>query len=189
MSFITFTLVWVWATVGMFDNVRTIAKGDSTRRTIWKVTALTTFFIAVGCAHLYLYFLEKKILDGFDGLYTQLPVRWGDNIKPEEREKASLSYVSAAYVGTGKLFRHFDRAGRLKTFSPSHEQMKERESAVAVKTQPQEHANSLFDISMRCFATGLLAAMLGWATGRMRKVATNPTAERDARKDAAHHSP
>ena len=189
VSFIAFTFIWVWATVGLFDGVRTIAKGESTRRTIWNVAGLTIVFVAFGSAYLYFYSLEKKLLDGFDGPYIQLPATWGGNMKPEEREKASLSYVSAAYLGTGKLFVHFDRTGQLKTFSPSQEQMKERESAVAVKTQLQEQANSFFGIGMRWFASGLLAAMLGWAAGRRKKAATNPTVERDARKDGARPSP
>jgi hypothetical protein len=189
INFIAFTLTWVWATAGLFDGVRTIAKGESTRRTIWNVTALTIAFIGLGSAYLYAHSLETKLLDRLEGPYTELAATWGGNMKPEEREKASLSYVSAAYLGTGKLFMHFDRMGQLKAFSPSQEQMKERESAVEVKTQLREQANSFFDIGMRWFASGLLAAMLGWATGRRKKAATNPTVERDARKDGAPPSP
>jgi len=132
--------------------------------------------------------LEKKLLDSFDGPYIQLPAAWGGKLKPEEREKASLSYVSAAYHGTGKLFMHFDRSGQLKTFSPSQDQMKEREVAVAVKVQLQEQANSFFNIGIRWIVSGLLAAILGWAAGRKRAAATNPTLERDA-PQAARPSP
>ena len=188
-SFFAFTFAWVWATVGLFDGVRKIAKRERHRGIVWGVTGLTIVFIAFGSGYFYFYSLEKKLLDGFEGPYTQLPATWGGNMKPEEREKASLSYVSAAYLGTGKLFMHFDRSGQLKIFNPSHEQMKERESAVTVKTRLQDQADSFFGISMRWFLSGLLAAVLGWAAGRRETAATNPTVDPDARKNGARGSP
>ena len=188
VTYFAFTFVWVWATVGLFDGVRKIAKGDRTRITIWSITGLTVLSIAFSSGNFYIYSLEKKLLDGFEGPYIQLPATWGGNLKPQEREKASLSYVSAAYHGTGKLFMHFDRSGQLKTFSPSQNQMREREGAVAVKVQLQEQVNSFFNIGIRWIVSGLLAAILGWAAGRKRPAATNPTLERDA-PQAARPSP
>ena len=187
-TYFAFTFVWVWATVGLFDGVRKIAKGDRTRITIWSITGLTVLSIGFSSGNFYIYSLEKKLLDGFEGPYIQLPATWGGNLKPQEREKASLSYVSAAYHGTGKVFMHFDRSGQLKTFSPSQNQMKEREGAVTVKVQLQEQANSFFNIGIRWIVSGLLAAILGWAAGRKRAATTNPTLERDA-PQAARPSP
>src|SRR6267143_587771 len=96
VTYFAFTFVWVWATVGLFDGVRKIANGDRTRITIWSIAGLTVLSFVFSSGNFYIYSLEKKLLDSFDGPYIQLPAAWGGKLKPEEREKASLSYVSAA---------------------------------------------------------------------------------------------
>ena len=120
--------------------------------------------------------------------YSELPADWGADTPGPQREKSSLAYVSAAFLGQGILLKHVDQSGSWVRFQPSQKEIAERAAAVAVRTQLAEQSRGFAKIALTWWLSCIFAIVFGYLVGRSR-VAANSTAESDARKDDARGSP
>jgi hypothetical protein len=112
---------------------------------------------------------------------TELPTDWGSKLSPDARHRSSLSYASTIYLSSGMLVQYFDLDGSRKLFSPSQQQLREREDAVVTLEQLEALVGSARDLAFRLGILALTATLFGWWAGRSgRNVSANRSFEKDA---------
>jgi hypothetical protein len=164
--------------VVLFDSVRKIATGDTSWRSIALAVGSACICLVFAGTYFHLHIKHVEVIAGRNKLnekFVELPDSWGGNMSVEERAKASSSWTSAAFLGTGKLLHDFDQSGNRQLLIPSQAQLLERERAVEVGVMLHVQAQALFFIAAYWFISAVTAAALGWLIGRSNKVArANP---------------
>jgi len=102
--------------------------------------------------------------------YKQLPSDWGKTVlTPDEREKKSVGYAAAAFLGTGVLYKHFDREGNLRLFIPSQEQIEERERAAIIYSDVHYFAKARLFEGILWMLAPLLSVWYGFWVVRAKR--------------------
>jgi len=138
-DFVFWAGVYVFALVSLFDAVRRLSECGFQRNAMWLATVAALICIAFSTMQFFVYYVDDDLLTGLKrDIYVSLSDDWGKNMQPEERERASVSYVTAVFLGTGRLLEHFAASGGRRLLIPSQEQIRQRESAVRVQTQLED---------------------------------------------------
>ncbi len=188
IDFIYWAAVYVFALVSLFDAARRLAEHGFQRNPMWLTIVGAVLCIAFSTIQFFFYHVEDDLLTSMKrDSYISLPDDWGKNMQPNERERASVSYVTAAFMGTGKLLDYFTASGGRRLFAPSQDQIRQRESAVRVQTQLEDQKDTLLRNAVSWLLYGFLAGVGGWLTGRNRRLATaNRQLNTDVRQETPH---
>ena len=128
--------------------------------------------------------LEKKMFAG------ELPAEWGKHLDPGKREGSSVAMARMAFVESGKLRGYFDRSGERKRYTPTEEDIKNRDLAVVTQARLEDAVRSNFWDAFVWLIWGIVAVGFGLGIAREKApLPANTTAENDARKNGARGSP
>ena len=128
--------------------------------------------------------LQKKMFA------DELPADWGKHLDPEKREGSSVAMARMAFVESGRLRGYFDRSGDRKRYSPTEEDIKNRDFAVVTQARLEDAVRTNFGDTIVWLIWGVAAAAFGFGVARDKApLPANPTVETDARKSGARGSP
>ena len=96
---------WTVAVVAAFEGARRIANGQRNRTAIILVTGGVLWCVAYGVFALYVSESMAQIADN-PVRFRQLPRDSGSELSSNEREKASLAYISTAFRDSRQLFEY-----------------------------------------------------------------------------------
>ena len=160
----------VLAIVWLYEGAHHLALGNRTRRPLLRlvfgcliVAGFATFsFVAAS-------FSLKRSETVFLPEPKPLASEWGLSMSSEEREKASRSYASVAYTRSGKLLPYFDTAVGWRQYSPTEDDIANRDRNVEARTRLDERVLNESSTGFHYIAVGLMATALGWLIGRETK--------------------
>jgi hypothetical protein len=119
----------------------------------------------------------------------ELPTDWGSQVSPAEREASSLTLARMAFADAGVLRNYFDKTGKQVRFSPTEEDIKQRDFTVVTKARLEDSIHRSFDEALLWLLWAVIATALGFGLARDKgPLPANPTVERDARKSGARPS-
>jgi hypothetical protein len=96
----------------------------------------------------------------------ELPADWGTHLDPKEREVSSLAMAKMAFVDSGRLRGYFDRSGERRRFSPTEEDIKNRDFAVATKARVEDAIRTSLGDTVVWLIWGVMAAVFGMGVAR-----------------------
>lgn len=186
-DFVFWAGVYVFALVSLFDALRRLGQYGFRRNAMGLATVAALICIAFTTMQFFVYRLDDDLLTGLKrDIDVSLSDDWGKNMQPGERERASVSYVTAVFLGTGKLLERFTASGGRELFTPSQEQIRQRESAVRMQTQLEDQKDKALSNAVSWLLYGCLAGVGGWLTGRSRRPGK---ANRQLNADARQETP
>lgn len=164
---------WTAAVIAIYEGSRRLTVGERGRVLVGLVAGGIIWCLFNGGAAFYI----SSTMDAMGSVdqrpVSELATDWGEKLPPEEREKSSSIYASVVYSSTGKLVDYFNRAGERRQFVPTQEQLRERESVVALKQQMESLPRDTFARGFRWLLPALLALIIGWAVGRNQSMTAN----------------
>ena len=102
----------------------------------------------------------------------ELPIGWDTGLSPKEREQRSHAAAAFIYASFGALIRHVDSSGKEDLYTPSQQELRDREEfVVATERLKQVHVN-LAEHGVWLIASSLLALLLGSFVGRAEHTAS-----------------
>jgi len=168
LTFAVLAIVW------LYDGVRRLALGDKTKRTLGMLAFGTVVTLGMGTVS---FWIAGRSDDMSHSVFLPEPKGlasdWGSNWSAEEREKASRSYASVAYTGSGKLVKYFDQTSGWTQYCPTEDDIGIRDKGVAAKTQLEEVASTGYEAGFRWYAFALIAAVVGWLKATEDKKTAN----------------
>jgi len=164
------TAFWVVTIVWLFDGARRLAAEGPRRKVALSVGCALLVCAAVGAGFLWVHFSASGLVASVQkDIYVPLPPSWGAELAPDAKEKASASYAQAAFLGQGKLLNYFERSRGWTEWKPTQGQIRERESAVAVRVRLEEQARDFRRLAITWWLSGCFALLIGLAYGRSAK--------------------
>ena len=92
---------------------------------------------------------------------AQLPVNWGRGLSAEKKEVVSLARARRIFMENGTLGSYFDRAGQLRAFVPTQEDLSRRERVVAYYSRAEYSAQNKLAEAVLWLIASLVAVVLG----------------------------
>ena len=173
---------WLWAVldafakiiaiVALIDGVRLLAQSGASRKAL--LTAVFGIFMCTTWASLnYLKYRGVTntlvFLETTGALKLPPPDEWSPSLSPERKEEIGREVASHEYFRSGTLSNYLDRSGSIQVFTPSQKQVSEREANVAKLAQLQLLANARYGDAIEWILWGVLAALIGFASGKALK--------------------
>ncbi len=97
---------------------------------------------------------------------NELAADWGKDLSPVKREEASAALARLVFVESGKLRDYIDKVGERKRFSPTEEDIRNREVAVITQTRLADAARSNLGEAIVWLIWGAVAALFGVGVAR-----------------------
>ena len=160
-AIVVFSIVWV------YEGTRIIVAGGPRRRALkFLIPGILVMVLMASLS----FWISHTMKDLSESLvlknHTELPESWGTDKDPETREKASRSYASVIFTGSGKIVKYFDHSGVWKTYCPTTKDIDLREQAVLVKSQTLQLVEESYSSIFIWLVYGVFATILGWSSGR-----------------------
>lgn len=161
-------LCLVMAVVEAFDGARLVAPGERTRQARLKLALGAGVCVIYAGASLFIAYTLDNLASRHDKLpYQQLASDWGQmELTPEEREKKSVGYATAAFLDTGVLHQHFDREGNLHLFVPTQAHIREREQVAIVQSDVRYIAKVRLFTAILWLLAPVMPIWYGFTVGR-----------------------
>lgn len=170
---------WLWVVLDAFakiiaiatliEGVRLLAQSGVSRKAL-----LTAFFGILMCTTWAAinYFKYQGVTNMLVVLKTTSAInfppseQWSPSLSLEQREEIGREVASYEYLRSGSLKNYLDRSGSIQVFAPSQKQISEREANVAELAQLQFLANARYGDAIEWVIWGVLAALVGFASGK-----------------------
>ncbi len=164
---------WSAAVIVIFEGSRRLARGERGRRVIGWVAGGAIWCIVNGVVAFHISSTMESLGIDPNRPVSELRDDWSNKLSPDDREKSSSSYASSIYFSSGTIVSHFDRSGNRQRFAPTQEQIRERESHVALKQQMAQLSLDAYSRGWRWFLSAVLAVLIGWGTWRNEYLTAN----------------
>jgi hypothetical protein len=150
----------------LFDGTRRIGAYGMNRWAVLMTVLAVIFYVLYGS---FAYWKYSELTDTLSALQHKPAATQpdsGKDLSPEKKEAASLARARQAFMESGTFETYIDRRDEKKLFSPSHEDIRKRERALAMQTQLEYAARDSFTEALLWLITGLLAVLFGFAFSR-----------------------
>ena len=169
MEAIALQILSVSAAILAFEGTRRWATGVRNREVRVWIAAGIGFCLLRAAVSLYMANGLETMAESLKIAPKPLPADWAVGVlTPEEREKKSRGYASVAFVGSGTLYRHFDRKGQEVVFVPTQEELRRRDELVATATEARVVSGWHWASAVLWTLTVVLAVLAGQYLGRVR---------------------
>jgi len=159
-------ILWTLAIVATFEGSRRFKRGHGRRASVILVAAGIAFAAVRGAIGFTIGSMAPDIETHRSQSIAELDADQRAQLPSAEREKSSLAYAAAAYKDTGRLLQYFERSGERRRFSPTPEQLREREFNVEVLQRMEDTATYLQTQGAAAIASIVIAAIAGIVVGR-----------------------
>jgi hypothetical protein len=171
-NFVTETFAVVASLFALFEGTKLIAENGVTRRAI-----VTIFFGALMCIswaslnYFKFHYLSKTLalLESSGDIKVPPREQWSTTLTPEQREEIALASTRHEFFRHGTLTNYIDRDDAPKLFSPSQQEIKQREENVIQLTQLRFLADARLGDAISMSLWGLFSAIFGYFSGRRSK--------------------
>ena len=181
LDFAFMTAATTSAVVAIFEGMRRLSQWGRNRFGATLVICGALWCLGGVAILIYVSSTSKSLKATQNLTSNELPKDWGSKLSPEVRERDSLILASTIYLSSGTLIQYFDLSGARKIFSPSQQQLREREGAVVTFERIDALARNTWDLAFRLGIAALTAGVLGWWAGRSgRDSLANRSFEKDA---------
>src|SRR5438876_7850994 len=102
LDFAFWTAFLVAIVVGAFESTRRLVLHGATRKPVLVLISCAAVSAGFGSAYYWMHLKSAELVVGLkQNPYKELPPGWGADQPLETRQKSSLAYVSAAFLGQG----------------------------------------------------------------------------------------
>ena len=163
-------LFGVAAILFSYLGARSLAGGEQGKKA-WALAIGGVFIsITMGIASLLVSHAVATIQPSVDPVHcTALPVDWGENMSPDERERNSLIYARMAYTGARKIINYVDQSGNWKSYCPTPDDAKRIAEFAETTAQAQTIVKSAWNSALSWWISGGIALLAGMYIGRRSK--------------------
>jgi hypothetical protein len=102
-------------------------------------------------------------------LSVNSPARYA-KLPADLAEKYSRTEAEYIFLFKGQLVDHYDGSRKLQRWTPTQEQITQRENLVASRVMWALNAQVSFNLAFATWMVGVAAALLGWRAGARRPV-------------------
>lgn len=178
-------VVWQLITIMcLFEGARRLAYSGASRTAIFTLAFGVVLCIANGGAAFWKYnfatasmkFLNRHSITA----RLPLPDKWQPCCN-SDRGLASRAIVRSAYFESGVLQTYFDASGNRKLFTPTQDDIRDREWTVAMQTQIRDSAWARKLEAVYWLIAGLIVPLFGAGWGRESRRPDNPLVELNKR--------
>jgi hypothetical protein len=169
----------------LYEGSSRAASGNGKRKSIWMIIGGAAICLTLGTTLILLGNFTQKVssIVGHSPMNVPpLPRNWGADLTPEERERNSRAWASLAFTSTGNIIEYVDREGNWSSYSPSENEIRNREEAAAVRARLDLNPALLIGGAFDLFVTGVMGAFLGCCIGYRRRTRTADTLQPTAEK-------
>lgn len=100
---------------------------------------------------------------------AEFPENWGADSNPNDREKNSRVVASIVFRESGRLRRYVTRDGVWQVYSPTSEDITQRELAVETRVKMNALVEDGYETGLRWFGLAVAAAFLGLCANWKRR--------------------
>ena len=158
--------LWTLAVIVTFEGFRRFGRGRRTRAAVILVAVGIVFAAVRGAIGFAIGSMASDIEAHRSKSIGELDADWGAQLSSAEREKSSLAYAAAAYKDTGRLLQYFEQSGERRRFSPTPEQLRDREFTLEVFQRMEDTGAHAQAQGVAAILSIAIAAVAGIVVGR-----------------------
>jgi len=177
---------WAGATICIFEGARRVILLQRKRVALALLCMGLIYCGSVGGFSIHRFWLMGEVLEGpHAGWGSELPTEWRSDLSPSEREQNSKAYASAVYATTGNLVRYFLASGERVEFTPTQEEIRDREQRLLARGELEGHRKEALLRGIAMLAVAIITAIIGLLYGYHLKISPANPALQGTRDEAA----
>lgn len=177
------------AFVFLFEGVRLLrSRGYSRIPLLMTLFGVIYFFALAGFS----YWIHSAIKESQEFLKKTNVVevsleKWGMELAPDKREEGTRALARMVFVDSGKLVDYIELTGQRKRFSPTEQDIKDRDFLVVTMARLDDAVIENLRKAIVLVIWAIVAGVLGFVFGS-KSTPANPTIEAGARESRARRS-